>query len=69
MPWFEINVQYRSGEPASGRRVSCDYNFESKYTDSKGKVSFSAGRNPVKLYVDGQDKGDISPGTTVVTLR
>ncbi len=69
MPWFEIIVQHADGQPASGRRVSNDWNYPSIYTDRDGKAVFEAGRSSVTLYVDGRERGRVRPGRTVVTLR
>jgi hypothetical protein len=69
MPWYEIVVQYGTGEPASGRAVSNDWNFKRVYTDRHGRATFEAGRGKVRVYVDGSDKGSVRPGRSVVTVR
>ncbi len=68
MAWYEVIVQWRSGHAATSRRVSNGHTHTSVYTYSAGKATIEAGASSVTLYVDGQDRGTIRPGRTVITV-
>lgn len=72
MPYFEIIVQYSTGEASSGSRVvlSGDSGVtETAYTDSNGKAVLETPDSRPSVYVDGWDCGRVSPGRSIVTAR
>ncbi len=72
MPYFEIIVQYANGEPASGSRVALGGSSgvtDTDYTDSNGKAVLEISDSRPTVYVDGSDKGTVSPGRNIVQIR
>lgn len=75
MAHYQIVVQWKSGEPATGRRVSlCGTGLlggfsKDFYTDRGGRavIEMSSG-GEVTVYVDGSDRGRTRPGTYLVTI-
>ena len=72
MPYYEIIVQYASGNTATSARVSLGGTWgvsKSVYTDSHGKAVLEHTDSKVTVYVNGRDKGTVRPGKSVVTIR
>ncbi len=73
MAYYTVIVQWDTGDPASGRKVSLevpDGYTDPQYTDSNGQTTFETSSNGLaRVYVDGRDCGKMHPGSHVVTIR
>jgi len=72
MAHYTVSVQWATGEPATGQRVSLEVEggfLDEIYTDNYGRASFDTScRGEARVYVDGQDCGRMHPGNHVVTI-
>lgn len=72
MPFFEVIVQYPSGQTSSGSRVVLGGSWgmsKEVYTDSYGKAVLEISDSNPTVYVDGADRGRVTPGRNVVMTK
>lgn len=75
MAKYQIHVQWRSGQSASGKRVAVHSTqllggcSRPVHTDRSGVAILDMpSGGTVRVYVDGRDCGKMTPGSKVVTL-
>jgi hypothetical protein len=66
--YFEVILQYQSGRPADGVKVSNSWDSKDHFTNAEGKVLIEAGSPDLGIFVHGKSYGRVKPGKTLLTL-